>query len=122
MPGKTGICFLPPPFGRPTALELVEAVEGYLRETVLPASEGAPAFEARVAANVLAMVGRELALGPDAVVAHRKRVGGLGFPDDAALAAAVRAGRCDDRLEELGAVLAGSVADALAVSNPTHRA
>ena len=111
-----------PPFGRPTAVELVAAVEGYLREKVLPSSEGAAAFDARVAANVLAMVGRELALGPDAIEVHRRRVVGLGFPDDAGLAAAVRAGRCDDRLEELGAVLAGSVADALAVSNPTHRA
>lgn len=110
------------PFGRPTALELVEAVEGYLRDTVMPSSEGAAGFDARVAANVLAMVGRELVLGPAAATDHRDRVRGLGFVDDAALAGAIRHGECDDRLDEVGTVLAGSVADALAIANPTRRA
>lgn len=108
------------PFGRPTALELVEAVEGYLRDKVLPSSDGATGFEARVAANVLAMVGRELVIGKGAAAAHGERLGGLGFADDAALAGAIRGGACDDRLEEVGAVLAGSVADALAVASPAH--
>jgi hypothetical protein len=109
-----------PPFGRPTAGELVEAVEGYLRDKVQPASEGAASFEARVAANVLATVARELALGPAAEVAHRGRLGGLGMTDDRELAAAIRRGDFDGRLDELGAALAGSVLDELRVANPAH--
>jgi aminoglycoside phosphotransferase (APT) family kinase protein len=109
------------PFGRPTAAELVEAVEGYLRGTVLPGAEGAAAFDARVAANVLAVVGRQLALGPAPADAHRARLAALGFDDDTGLARAIRAGTFDDRLEEVGAVLAGSVADAVGVTSPGRR-
>jgi len=118
-PGPPG----PPtaPFGRPTAVELVGAVEGYLRDTVLPSSEGAAGFEARVAANALAMVGRELVVGPVAAADHRLRLHGLGFADDAALAGAIRSGSCDERLDEVGAVLAHSVVDALAVTGPGQR-
>ncbi len=108
------------PFGRPTVGELVEAVEVYLRGTVLDGAEGPARFDARVAANVLAVVGRELATGPSAEARHRGRLESLGFVDDAALAAAVRGGGLDDRLDEIGAVLAGSVVDELLVANPAY--
>ncbi len=110
----------PAPFGRPTARELSDAVEGYLRDKVLPASEGAARFDARVAANVLAVVARELMLGPGATTAHRHRLVDLGAEDDAALAGSIRAGDFDDRILETGAVLAGSVADALRIANPGY--
>src|SRR6478609_4045658 len=48
---------------RPTAAELVAAVREYLEQDVMPGTEGRLAFHARVAANVLAMVERELDLG-----------------------------------------------------------
>ncbi|HTZ94456.1 MAG TPA: phosphotransferase [Streptosporangiaceae bacterium] len=54
----------PAPHGRPTASELLEAVREYLMGSVLPGTAGQLAFHARVAANVLAMVARELELGP----------------------------------------------------------
>ena len=54
----------PAPYGRPTATELLAAVRGYLTDQVMPATEGQLAFHARVAANVLAIVARELELGP----------------------------------------------------------
>ena len=54
----------PAPCGRPTATELLAAVRGYLTDQVMPATEGQLAFHARVAANVLAIVARELELGP----------------------------------------------------------
>jgi aminoglycoside phosphotransferase (APT) family kinase protein len=54
----------PVPYGRPTASELLEAVRDFLTGTVMPATSGQVAFHARVAANVLAIVGRELELGP----------------------------------------------------------
>jgi len=54
----------PAPYGRPTASELLEAVREYLLGSVMSATSGQVAFHARVAANVLAIVGRELELGP----------------------------------------------------------
>jgi aminoglycoside phosphotransferase (APT) family kinase protein len=55
---------LPSPHGRPTASELLEAVREFLTGQVMPASSGQLAFHARVAANVLGIVARELELGP----------------------------------------------------------
>lgn len=52
------------PHGRPTASELLDAVRGYLTDQVMPGTSGQLAFHARVAANVLAIVARELDLGP----------------------------------------------------------
>ncbi|HEY3907666.1 MAG TPA: phosphotransferase [Streptosporangiaceae bacterium] len=54
----------PAPNGRPTASELLDAVRGFLTDQVMPATGGQLAFHARVAANVLAIVARELDLGP----------------------------------------------------------
>jgi aminoglycoside phosphotransferase (APT) family kinase protein len=54
----------PAPYGRPTASELLDAVSGFLTGEVLPATTGQLAFHARVAANVLAIVAREIELGP----------------------------------------------------------
>lgn len=54
----------PAPNGRPTASELLDAVRGFLTDQVMPATGGQLAFHARVAANALAIVARELDLGP----------------------------------------------------------
>jgi len=54
----------PAPHGRPTASELLDAVRAFLTEQVMPATAGQIAFHARVAANVLGVVARELELGP----------------------------------------------------------
>ncbi|MGN6790843.1 MAG: phosphotransferase family protein [Streptosporangiaceae bacterium] len=54
----------PAPHGRPTASELLDAVQSFLTEQVMPATGGQLAFHARVAANVLGIVARELELGP----------------------------------------------------------
>lgn len=48
---------------RPDARELLDAVRGFLEEQVVPALDGTRQFHARVAANVLAIVSRELASG-----------------------------------------------------------
>jgi len=110
----------PSPFGRPSAGELVDAVREYLVDKVMATAEGAERFDARVAGNVLAMVAREITLGPAMEEAHRARLAGLGFASDASLAAAIRAGHLDDRLVEVGTVLAGSGADQLRVANPGY--
>src|SRR5262245_24702979 len=46
---------------RPTMGELLEAVRGFLESDVVPALDGRRRFHALVAANVVAIVGRELA-------------------------------------------------------------
>jgi aminoglycoside phosphotransferase (APT) family kinase protein len=77
-PGPTGEpAAEPAPYGRPTASELLDAVRGYLTDQVMPATSGQLAFHARVAANALAIVARELEAGP--------------LPADASLADAVAA-------------------------------
>jgi aminoglycoside phosphotransferase (APT) family kinase protein len=109
-----------PPFGRPSMSELVEAVGEYVETKVMASADGAARFEARVARNVLAMVGRELDFGAAAVAAHAERLRTLGAHDDAAVAAAIRAGHYDDDLLGLGALLAVGVRDQLLVANPSY--
>ncbi len=108
------------PFGRPTAAELVEAVREYVEAAVMERNEGSARFEARVARNALAIVERELALRPAVTAAHADRLRGLGAADDAALAAAIRAGAYEDRWDEVAASLAASAHDQLLVANPSY--
>jgi aminoglycoside phosphotransferase (APT) family kinase protein len=48
-------------YGRPTAREILDAVRRYLTDDVMPATSGRLSFHARVAANMLGIVERELA-------------------------------------------------------------
>jgi hypothetical protein len=86
----------------PTATQLLEAVQLFLKEAETEL-QGRLAFHAKVAANTLAIVGRELALQPDVVEAavfepfggvraacHGLRTGVLS-PEDPAVLKAVRA-------------------------------
>lgn len=45
---------------RPTIDELLEAVAGFLRDDVMPGTQGRISFHARVSANVIEMLRREL--------------------------------------------------------------
>jgi aminoglycoside phosphotransferase (APT) family kinase protein len=110
----------PPPFGRPTAAELVEAVGDYLDQAVHKEGERGARFAARVARNVLSMVERELQFGPAFGEAHRGRLRALGFDSDPSLARAIRLGVCDGRWDEVGAALAASARDQLLVANPHY--
>ena len=65
---------------RPTALELLAAVRQFLEEQVVPALEGGRQFHARVAANVLAIVGRELQHGDAQLRAEWRRLTALLAP------------------------------------------
>ena len=51
---------------QPTADELIDAVSEFITRDLAPTLTGRLAFHARVAANVLAIVRRELLQGPDA--------------------------------------------------------
>jgi aminoglycoside phosphotransferase (APT) family kinase protein len=109
-----------PPHDRPSAAELAEAVREWVAGDVADATTGRVRFHTRVATNVLAIVERELRLGPGHAVAHAGRLAALGFADDAALAAAVRAGELDDRFDEVRTAVWSSVRDKLAVANPGY--
>ena len=92
--------------GIPTTAELAAAVREFLLEEVMPATDGRLQFHARVAANVLAQIERELELGP------------LDTTADAELCAAIRDGSLSFE-EALHRVRAGVVAK-LRISNPRH--
>jgi hypothetical protein len=109
------------PHDRPTAAELLEAVREFLERDVAAATEGRVAFHTRVAVNVLAMVERELARAADDAAAHRSGLDQLGYADDAALAAALRAGELDERLPEVAEVVWASVLAKVDVANPRYR-
>ncbi|MGH7895242.1 MAG: DUF6285 domain-containing protein, partial [Candidatus Binatia bacterium] len=83
---------------RPTAIELLTAVREFLEQEVLPGLEGRKRFHTLVAANVLAVVARELEQEEGALVAEWWRLRDLIHIDDVAppgrltgLQAAVRA-------------------------------
>jgi hypothetical protein len=81
---------------RPTAPELLAAVRAFLDEEIVPGLDGRKRFHALVAANVLAIVERELAGEEETLLAeHERLVELLGAarpapPTLAALRAAVR--------------------------------
>ena len=108
------------PHDRPTAAELVEAVREFLERDVMAATEGRVQFHARVAVNVLNMVQRELETGPGQAADHAEGLSRLGFADEQELAAAIRRGDVDDRLDEVRAVVTETVRDKLAVANPKY--
>ena len=108
------------PHDRPTAAELVDAVRELLADEVMDAVDGRLRFQVRVAANALAMVGRELELGAAQAAAHAERLAALGVSDDQKLVDAIRSGAMDARWDEVVASVRAAVVDKLAVSNPTY--
>jgi hypothetical protein len=106
--------------GRPTAAELVAAVSVFLREDVMAATDGRLNFLARVAANTLDGVERELRLGPAQEQRHRERLAALAHTDQAGLAAAIRAGELDAADPVLLAAVRAAVTDRVAVANPRY--
>ena len=106
--------------GRPTAAELVAAVAMFLREDVMSATEGRLNFLARVGANALDGVERELLLGPELERRHRERLAAFAVHDQAGLAAAIRAGVLDADDPALLAAVRAAVTERLVVANPDY--
>jgi len=123
---------------RPTARELLEAVRLFLEDDVVPALDGPARFHARVAANVLAIVGRELEDEEPALVAEWTRLATLlerasDAPPERLVALRAAVAEMTDALcariqrgdadaspfrEAVRAAVAASVAEKLAVANP----
>ena len=59
---------------QPSMRELVEAVRDFLEQKAMPELKGHTAFHARVAANALSIVARELEQGPHSAESERERL------------------------------------------------
>lgn len=105
-------------YGRPLAAELVAAVAEFLESDVRGATEGQVNFHARVAANALRIVQRELL--DDSEAESRAALAGLGFADEEQLAAAIRSGELDGQADQVTACLRTLVRRRLAVAHPGY--
>ena len=99
---------------RPTVTELVEAVREFLERDVMTGTTGRLQFHARVAANVLAVVERELAASPLGEMTAEART------REVELARRIRAGELDHRLAEVRAEVRATVREKLLVADPEH--
>ncbi|MBS0221001.1 MAG: hypothetical protein JSR91_09690 [Proteobacteria bacterium] len=115
---------------RPTASELLTAIADFLREEATPALDRAEprlGFQMRVAANALAILEREVRLGPAADAREHDRLVGLLGRDgtletlNRELARQLRTGERDERDSGLMAHLEATVADKIAIANPKWR-
>jgi hypothetical protein len=111
---------------RPSAAELLEAVREFVERDVQPALEGREAFHARVAANALGIVERELVLGPAVEAPAVERIsavlGRTGTPRElvTALATAIREGSVDDQADEVVDAVVALVVAKLTIANPKY--
>lgn len=110
----------------PRADELAEAVAAWIEE-IRPTLDPRNAFLARVAANALAAVTRELRQGPAAEAAATARLAellGHDGPHEALtdeLCARIRAGELDVETPGLLAALRANALEQLAIDQPTYR-
>jgi len=111
---------------RPTATELVEAVREWIERDVLSATEGRLQFHARVAVNALNIVERELSTTGDRAAEERRRAAALLRFDaparqlERAIAAGIRDGSLDDRIDAVRAHVRETVREKLLVANPGY--
>ena len=124
----------------PHAEELLRAVERFLERDVVPNLQGVPRFHARVAANVVAMVAREIETEAEHQAGEWERLGALldeagALPDgrearrqalrarNATLVDRIRAGTADggEVRRRVLAHLRRTVDDKMAVSRPPRQ-
>ena len=105
----------------PTVDELLGAVTGFLRDE-LSTDDPRSGYLAKVAANALTIVRRELRVGADARAAHRARLTALGCRDDGELAALIRCGEVSDDNPDVVAAVCTSIEAQLVVANPRYLA
>ena len=115
---------------RPTAAELLSAIADFLREEATPALDRAEprlGFQMRIAVNSLAILERELRLGPTADAREHDRLARLLGRDasldelNRELARQLRSGERDERDTTLMAHLEATITDKIAIANPKWR-
>lgn len=107
-------------YGRPTAVELLEAAREFLDEEVMAATEGRIQFHTRVTVRVLDTVIRQIRLAPAHLDAHAERLRALGYDSSWQLVDGIRAGRYDERIAELARQLEPDVRAKLEVADPRY--
>ncbi|HEX7758407.1 MAG TPA: DUF6285 domain-containing protein [Caulobacteraceae bacterium] len=113
---------------QPTPSEVIGAVAAFLKTVVTAETSGATSFQARVAANALEMMRRQLDLAPAADAAEQERLTGLlGHDGDllalnAELSRRIAAGEMDLTTPGLSDHLWTTTLAKLAVDQPTYAA
>ena len=107
--------------GRPTAAELIAAVAEFLENHVRESTAGQVNFHARVAANALRMVERELLADAEAADGVAGALARVGCVDEAQLAAAIRAGELDGVNDHVQSALRALVGRRLAAAHPGYQ-
>lgn len=107
-------------YGRPTAEELLEAVGEFLTNSVMKVDVPSTAFHARVAANLVDALRREVLLGPEHDQWYAASLSQLGFESNRDLSNALQAGNANLGTPELVSTLAESAFNKLLVVNPRH--
>jgi hypothetical protein len=111
---------------QPTPSEVLSAVARFLKEVVAAETHGHTSFNARVAANALEMMRRQLDLAPAAQIAEHGRLQNLlGAKGDlpalnAELSARLADGRLDLETPGVAEHLWQTTLDKLAVDQPTY--
>lgn len=108
------------PHDRPTTAELLESVREWLERDVMPAVSSSLQFHTRVAVNILAIVEREIDMGPAQYSRYQDIMTSLGVETDEQLAASIRAGSHDDSLMQLLEALHPVIEDKVRVANPRY--
>ncbi|MGK2915934.1 MAG: DUF6285 domain-containing protein [Porticoccaceae bacterium] len=121
------------PQDRGTAGELLAGVEAFLRIEVLPQLSGGSIYKCRVAANILGILQREVALGEPADAAELGRLEALlgrkspaahvaSALDDlnAGLCAGIRSGALDSQRAAIFTHVKHTVQDKLRIANPRY--
>lgn len=107
-------------FGRPTAEELLQAVGEFLTDSVMKSDVPSIAFHGRVAANLVAALAREVAMGTEVAERYQRGLHQLGFKTHRQLSDHLRSGEAELENRELMSVLAEAAYDRCLVVNPRH--
>lgn len=111
---------------QPTPAEILATVSAFLRDVAVPQLAGHSSFTARVAANAVDLVARDLSLRPAADARERTRLSALLGRDDelarlnAALAAAIRNDELAIDRTDLLEHLWLTTLDKLSIDQPTY--
>jgi hypothetical protein len=111
---------------QPSMLELVKAVQSFIETKAMPELKGHTAFHARVAANALGIVARELEFGPKAEDAEKTQLIALlghdGSLDDLnrELCGQIRDGKIDIESDALRQHLELTILDKVAIDQPNY--